>query len=81
MIAQNNLVGAPNRVSSVQDFAAQLVSNGPITGGVVYFGHGGADPNPDGTAGSGLSPGEGVGANTNITSANVNLLSNSQLAD
>ena len=76
-----NLPIGPKRVSSVQDFAAQLISNGLITGSVIYFGHGaGESPNLVGTRGSLLAPGEGQGEDTNISSRNVNLLTNSQLA-
>jgi hypothetical protein len=80
ILARGGVVGTPKRVSSVQDFAAQLVGNGPITGGVVYFGHGAGVPYGDGTMGSMLAPGEQDGVNTNITEANVGLLSNAQLA-
>jgi hypothetical protein len=76
----SNLAYPPQRVSSVQEFATQLTSNGPLTGGVVYFGHGGAEQFADGTfGGSQLSPGEQAGVNTNITSQNVGLLSGAQL--
>ena len=74
-----NLAGTPQRVSSVQDFAAQLTRNGPITGGVVYFGHGMAVSYADATWGSALAPGEQAGADTNIAPRNVALLSNAQL--
>jgi hypothetical protein len=78
--AQGNLAGSPQRVSSVQDFAGQLIGNGLITGGVMYFGHGQGVVYPDNTKTSVLSPGEQAGPDTNITADNVNLLSNSQLA-
>ena len=74
--AQGNLAGSPQRVSSVQDIAAQLTGNGPITGGVMYFGHGVGFLNGEGSQ---LSPGEGAGQNTNVTADNVRLLSNAQL--
>lgn len=77
--ALGNLAGPPIRVSSAQDVATQLTGNGPITGGVIYFGHGGAVPYGDGSFTSGLAPGEQAGAGTNITVDNVNLLSNAQL--
>ncbi|HME05419.1 MAG TPA: IPT/TIG domain-containing protein [Bryobacteraceae bacterium] len=76
---QGNVAFSPVRVSTVQDFAKQLVSNGPITGAVEYFGHGAALPFGDGSFSSILAPGEQAGANTNVTPFNVNLLSNSQL--
>jgi hypothetical protein len=77
--AQGNLAGSPQRVSSVQDFAAQLTASGPITGGVIYFGHGMGWPYADRTMGSALAPGEQAGENTNITAENLNLLSNAQI--
>ena len=46
---QGSLAGNPTRVSSIEDFEAQLVGSGPITGGLVYFGHGAQAPYPDGT--------------------------------
>jgi hypothetical protein len=77
--AQGNLAGSPQRVSSVQDFAAQLIGNGPITGGVIYFGHGAPQPYGDGTWGSVVAPGEQAGPDTNVSADNVNLLSNAQM--
>lgn len=76
---EGNLAYAPERVSSVQDVATQLTTNGPITGGVIYFGHGAGRPYADGTWGSVLAPGEQAGPNTNVSADNVNLLSNQQL--
>ena len=77
--ALGNLAGPPQRVSSVQDFAAQLRNNGLITGGVVYFGHGAQLKYTDGTWGSMVAPGEQAGFYTNITENNVDQLSNAQL--
>jgi hypothetical protein len=77
--AQGNLAGLPQRVSSVQDFARQLTTNGPITGGVIYFGHGVGMPFSDQTWSSALAPGEQAGRDTNVSLMNVNLLSNTQL--
>lgn len=77
--AQGNLAASPQRVSSVQDFAAQLTGNGLITGGVIYFGHGMGVDYGDGTQGSALAPGEQAGPDTNVTANNVNKLSNQQL--
>lgn len=71
---EGNLAGNPIGVSSVQDFAAQLVGNGPITGGVIYVGHGGSVPYPDGFYRPGLAPGEQSGPNTNIGTYNLSLL-------
>jgi hypothetical protein len=78
--AEGNSAGSPKRVSTVQAFASELVGNGPITGGVIYFGHGAKVDFNDGTYGSSLAPGEQPGPDTNVTEFNVNLLSNSQLA-
>ncbi len=77
--ARGNLAGSPKRVSSVQDFARELTSNGPITGGVVYFGHGRGWPYEDSTWSSALAPGEQQGPDTNITAHNVSLLQNAQI--
>jgi hypothetical protein len=75
-----NLASSPQLVASVQDIATQLISNGPITGGVVYYGHGRAEQFPDGSyGGSQLSPGQNAGPDTNVTSLNVKLLSNAKL--
>jgi len=62
------------RVSTVQQFARDLVFNGPINGGVIYYGHAGV---VDGVMV--LAVGEQSGPNTNISPSNVNTLSNTQL--
>jgi hypothetical protein len=77
--AQGNLAYPPIRVSSVQDFEAQLTGNGPITGGVIYFGHGDKASFFSSGASSQLYPGEQAGVNTNITGNNADLLKNTQL--
>jgi len=77
--SQGNLASTPIRVSSIQDFARQLEGNGPITGGVVYFGHGARQPYTDASESSILAPGEQAGADTNIGGYNVNILKNTQL--
>ena len=67
-------------MSSIQDVETQLTGNGPITGGVIYFGHGmGVGPYPDGTYESALAPGEQAGRDTNVASYNVNLLKDTNL--
>jgi hypothetical protein len=66
------------RVSSVQDFDAQLTTNGLIDGGVIYFGHGGYIP-INGTLYSGIFPGQSSGLYTNITALTVGLLSGNML--
>ena len=67
------------RISSVQDFNTQLTTNGMITGGVIYIGHGGSVTSApfDGA----LFPGQGTGPDTNITRDNVMLLKNSNLSN
>jgi len=65
------------RVSSVQDFNAQLTTNGSIDGGVIYFGHGGVTNSVPPL--SGIFPGQGTGINTNITAQNVGMLSGAKL--
>jgi hypothetical protein len=77
--ALGNLAYPPIRVSSVQDFESQLVGNGPITGGVVCFGHGAGMRYSDGTRGSVLAPGEQAGPDTNVSEDNVTTLKNVQL--
>ncbi|MGO9010158.1 MAG: hypothetical protein ACLQPN_08645 [Bryobacteraceae bacterium] len=77
--ALGNSAGSPRRVSSVQDIEAQLIGNGPITGGVIYFGHGAQQPYTDGTWSSVLAPGEQAGPNTNVSPQNVNLLKNTEM--
>ena len=65
------------RVSSVNEFNQGLTRNGNVTGGVVFFGHGGLDSHSL----SALFPGELAGSNSyNITSLNVGQLSNKFLA-
>ena len=77
---QGNLAGSPIRVSSVQDFAAQLVGNGRITGGVVYFGHGARSAYTRGSdETSKLAPGEQAGLDTNVESFNVDKLYSTQM--
>jgi len=56
------------RVSSVRDFNTQLTTNGMITGGVIYIGHGGSVASPP-TFDGALFPGEGTGPDMNITYA------------
>jgi RHS repeat-associated protein len=67
------------RVSSIQDFNAALTNNGAITGGVVYFGHSGLVPSPNGGMTLGLAVGEKSGADTNITKFNVGSLDGKNL--
>ena len=67
------------RVSSLQDVNAALTGNGLITGGVSYYGHSGIVPMPDGSRGSGIAPGQGAGADTDITYYNVSFLSGKNL--
>jgi len=76
--AQGNLAPSPIRVSSVQDIAAQLVGNGPITGGVIYFGHGVGQQYTNGQQSSYLAPGEQAGKDTNVAWYNVELLKNTE---
>ncbi|PYX09952.1 MAG: hypothetical protein DMG88_04335 [Acidobacteria bacterium] len=67
------------RISSVQDFNNGLTTNGTISGGVSYFGHGAQMPQADGSYLSVLAPGQGAGVDTNVSALNVSTLSNSQL--
>lgn len=69
-----------DRISSVQDFNNGLTTNGTITGGVTYFGHGAQMRQTDGTYLSLLAPGQASGVDTNVSALNVNKLSNLQLA-
>ena len=73
------------RVSSIQDFDSAIISHGFVDGGVVYFGHGGpgaATLADGGTATiTALYVGEQSGADTNIGSYNVTLLSNVRTAN
>jgi hypothetical protein len=62
------------RVSSVQDFNTQLNTNGTITGGVIYIGHGGNASTVAGKWDGALFPGQGAGASTNITRNNIGTL-------
>jgi hypothetical protein len=72
------------RVSSIQQFSQALVGNGPIDGGVYYFGHGTILPltNPATQVVDDyptLNPGEQAGPDTNVTPFNYKTLSGVEL--
>jgi hypothetical protein len=76
-LSGNNKV-VTQRVSSVTDFNDGLTTNGSITGGVFFFGHGGRDYHGL----SSLFPGELSGSDSyNITALNVWQLSNTNLGN
>jgi len=76
-LSGNNRV-ITQRVSSVNDFNDGLMTNGSITGGVFFFGHGGRDSHGL----SALFPGELAGNDAyNITALNVRQLSNKNLGN
>lgn len=68
------------RVSSVQDFQAQLTGHGTLAGGVIYIGHGGSVGSP-GVWDGALFPGQAGGPSTNITRSNVATLSGTNLSN
>jgi hypothetical protein len=73
------------RASSIQDFDNALLNHGFIDGGIVFFGHSGPFEGTSTFTGekivvSALGVGENSGADTNVTFANVSLLSNVRTA-
>ena len=75
--SSNNKV-ITERVSSVNEFNQGLTTNGMISGGVYFFGHGGRDAHGL----SAIFPGEQAGNDAyNITALNVKQLSNKYLAN
>jgi hypothetical protein len=79
-LAQSGTVLPAVRVSSVQDVAAALKNNGPITGSVTYYGHGALLPY-QGYSLSVLAAGQGQGTDTNVSVLNYQQLSNAQLSN
>ncbi|MDR3740717.1 MAG: RHS repeat-associated core domain-containing protein [Terracidiphilus sp.] len=77
-LAANGDTAITLQVSSVQDVASALSSNGYIDGGVTYFGHSGVVPTSDGLI-SGLFLGEDAGFYTNLTAQNIGMLSGANL--
>jgi hypothetical protein len=67
------------RVSSGLDMNAALTTNGVITGGVTFFGHGGRISR-SGIEYSALFVGQAAGDDTNLSQFNVGELSNVNLA-
>ena len=73
------------RVSSVDDVVTELTQNGPILGGVYYFGHSGVGMYYDQhhnplVASTALYVGQETGAGTNIDTLNVSRLAAVQTA-